>query len=86
MTQLIQAIFENGVFRPLDPVHVAEHERVSLVIESTVEASDDVIARQREALGKLRAEMDALPAGAPVDGLGGVDHYAILYGGNHAGG
>ncbi len=80
MTQLVQAIFENGVFRPLDPVHVAEHERVSLVIESTVEASNEnVIARQREALGKLRAEMDALPAGAPVDGLGGADGDEILY-------
>lgn len=82
MTQLVQAIFENGVFRPLDPVHFAEHERVSLVIESTVEvANENVIARQREALGKLRAEMNALPASAPVDGLGGADHDAILYGG-----
>jgi predicted DNA-binding antitoxin AbrB/MazE fold protein len=80
MTQLVQAIFENGVFRPLDPVHVAEHERVSLVIESIVGAANEiVIAQQREALRKLRADMDSLPAGASIDGLGGADGDEILY-------
>jgi predicted DNA-binding antitoxin AbrB/MazE fold protein len=82
MTQPVQAIYENGVFRPLDPVQVAEHERVSLVIESPAATSEvEVVARQRESLAKLRAEMDALPPGALVDGLGGADHDAILYGG-----
>lgn len=81
MTQLIQAIYENGVFRPLDPVHVSEHERVSLVIESSAISSDaEVLARQRKSLGVLRTEMDALPSGAPADGLGGADHDVILYG------
>jgi predicted DNA-binding antitoxin AbrB/MazE fold protein len=81
MTQLVQAIYENGVFRPLDPVQVAEHEQVSLVIESPSQAPDAaVVAQQRDALRKLRAEMDALPSGAPADGLGGADHDGILYG------
>jgi predicted DNA-binding antitoxin AbrB/MazE fold protein len=81
MTQLVQAIYENGVFRPLDPVHFAEHEQVSLVIESPAQSPDAaVVAQQRDALRKLRAEMDALPSGAPADGLGGADHDAILYG------
>jgi predicted DNA-binding antitoxin AbrB/MazE fold protein len=79
MTQLVQAIYENGVFRPLDPVHVTEHEQVSLVIATPAHVSDAaVIAQQREALRKLRAEMDALPSGAPADGLGGADHDEIL--------
>ena len=81
MTQLVQAIYENGVFRPLDPVHVAEHEQVSLVIESPAQAPDNVaIMQQGEALRKLRAAMDVLPTGAPADGLGGADHDDILYG------
>jgi predicted DNA-binding antitoxin AbrB/MazE fold protein len=81
MTQLVQAIYKNGVFRPLDPVHVAEHEQVSLVIESPSQAPNAAaVAHQREALRKLRAEMDALPPGAPSDGLGGADHDKIPYG------
>jgi predicted DNA-binding antitoxin AbrB/MazE fold protein len=32
MTQFIQAIYEGGVFRPLEPIQLAEHERVSLVV------------------------------------------------------
>jgi predicted DNA-binding antitoxin AbrB/MazE fold protein len=82
MTQLIQAIYENGVFRPLAPVQITENEQVSLVIESSAkEPEADVIARQHDALAKLRAEMDAIPDTAPVDGFGGADHDAILYGG-----
>jgi predicted DNA-binding antitoxin AbrB/MazE fold protein len=39
-----------------------------------------MIARQRDALTSRRAQNDALPAGAPQDGLGGVDHDLILHG------
>ena len=69
MTQLVQAIYENGVFRPLDPVHVSEHERVSLVIESVPQPpAAEVLARQRESLRKLRAEMNTLPMLLPQTG------------------
>ncbi len=84
MTQLIQAIFENGVFRPLEPVRLGEHVQVSLTVESPPPPSESdaaAVQRQREALARLRAEMDALPSMAPQDGLGGADHDAILYGG-----
>jgi predicted DNA-binding antitoxin AbrB/MazE fold protein len=81
MTQFIQAIYEHGVFRPLEPIQLAEHKKVSLVVSDSVAVDDDVsIARQREALAALRAKMDALPNGAPDDGLGGADHDLILYG------
>jgi predicted DNA-binding antitoxin AbrB/MazE fold protein len=84
MTQLIQAIFENGAFRPLEPVQLNEHARVLLTVDTpTASGANDATAleRQREALARLRAEMDALPDNAPRDGLGGADHDAILYGG-----
>jgi predicted DNA-binding antitoxin AbrB/MazE fold protein len=32
MSQEIRAIYENGFFRPLDPVSLAEHDVVSLVV------------------------------------------------------
>ena len=32
MPQTINAIYENGVFKPLDPISLKEHERVTLDI------------------------------------------------------
>jgi predicted DNA-binding antitoxin AbrB/MazE fold protein len=88
MSQFIQAIFEHGVFRPLEPVQIAEHQQVSLVVREAGMASDKPetaaigadAERQRKALAELRAKMDSLPARAVEDGLGGVDHDLILYG------
>lgn len=88
MSQLIQAIYEQGVFRPLEPVELAEHAQVSLVVSrgGTIEAGGsgtdpvEVLQRQKAALANLRAEMNNLPPGAPEDGLGGADHDLILYG------
>jgi len=88
MTQFIQAIYEQGVFRPLEPVELAEHAQVSLVVsqdgsrDTLTPMSGDcaLIQRQQASLAKLRSEMEALPPGAPQDGLGGADHDLILYG------
>lgn len=86
MLENIEAIFENGVFRPLAPVALPEHKRVSMSIaispdaENLSNAPSDVIEAQRAALARLQAEMDALPLQAPADGLGGADHDRILYG------
>jgi len=42
MNQRIDAIFENGVFRPEEPVNIANGERVSLNVESKTEPVDDL--------------------------------------------
>ena len=34
MTHSIRAIYENGVFRPLDALTLSEHEQVRLTVES----------------------------------------------------
>lgn len=88
MTYFVEAIYEDGVFRPLQPVQLPEHKQVSLVITdagrpangSTAATSDVDVRRQREALAALRTKIDALPSCAPDDGLGGADHDRILYG------
>jgi predicted DNA-binding antitoxin AbrB/MazE fold protein len=84
MSEQIDAIYEQGVFRPLQPVHLSEHEQVSLIVSGVNGASAETprgdIERQRDALANLRAKMDSLPSGAPQDGLGGADHDQILYG------
>ncbi|MBI5102470.1 MAG: antitoxin family protein, partial [Nitrospirae bacterium] len=33
MPKVIDAIFENGVFRPLEKVHVPEHKKLKIIIE-----------------------------------------------------
>ncbi|MBX9787656.1 MAG: antitoxin family protein [Pirellulales bacterium] len=42
MIQRVDAIFENGVFRPEQPVHVPDGQRVSLSIETPVDSADDL--------------------------------------------
>lgn len=34
MSQRVNAIYENGAFRPIDPLNIPEGERVSLNVES----------------------------------------------------
>jgi len=40
MIQAVEAIFENGVFRPLKPLNLEEGERVNLIISSANERAD----------------------------------------------
>jgi predicted DNA-binding antitoxin AbrB/MazE fold protein len=42
MNQRIDAIFENGVFRPELPVNIPDGERVSLQVESRYVVDDDL--------------------------------------------
>jgi len=36
MTLTVEAIYENGVLKPLQPLPFKEHERVTLTVQSTV--------------------------------------------------
>jgi predicted DNA-binding antitoxin AbrB/MazE fold protein len=49
----IDAVFENGVFRPLQPVRLPEHLRVTLILPATQgrRGSRDSIRRGRHARG-----------------------------------
>lgn len=84
MSREIRAIYENGLFRPLEPVALAEHDLVSLVIApdatNGARSEDEVIARQREALAEMFAEADSLPLENPEDRFSGADHDLVLYG------
>jgi predicted DNA-binding antitoxin AbrB/MazE fold protein len=86
MSHFIRAIYEQGVFRPLQPVPLVEHQQVSIIVNpadasptSAASNDDDRMERQQESLMALRSKMDALPSAAPHDGLGGADHDQILY-------
>ena len=52
----IQAIYENGAFRPLEPVSLKENERVTLTIETCDSGFGDVL--DEEFLAHLAPEGD----------------------------
>jgi predicted DNA-binding antitoxin AbrB/MazE fold protein len=41
MTRHLKAIYEGGVFRPLESVEIAEHQEVSLLVETPDEEQAD---------------------------------------------
>ena len=46
MTRTLQAVYENGAFRPLEPVSCHEQERVLLTVESIVPAEDNLLDQE----------------------------------------
>lgn len=44
MSEAVEAIFENGVFRPLRPINLEEGERVQLNVTSVNNRADDPAA------------------------------------------
>jgi predicted DNA-binding antitoxin AbrB/MazE fold protein len=82
MSQEFDAIYENGVFRPLKPVGFREHEIVSI---SVTPSSDDaaslaVATEQRAALLSSATKMEAIVEDLPEDDATNRDHDRIIYG------
>ncbi len=87
MSRTIAAIFDAGVFRPLEPVNLAEGTQVEVQVsktalnQSVAELSPEELARQQAGIAEFLARMEALPDEGPDDGFSGRDHDKILYGG-----
>ncbi|HEY3788943.1 MAG TPA: antitoxin family protein [Urbifossiella sp.] len=83
MNDRIEAIYENGVFKPLGEVSLPEHFRVVLRLESEAVQVDDpeVVARQKRAAALLDVKLEQIPDNSPDDGFSSEDHDRILYGG-----
>ncbi len=41
MSKIIDAIFENGVFKPLKRVDIKEHEKVKVILANEVKAQEE---------------------------------------------
>lgn len=82
MDNRIEAIYENGVFKPLTEVALPNQLRVVLRIEPEIPDAADVesVARQQRAMAALDAELEHVPDNSPDDGLSSADHDRILYG------
>jgi predicted DNA-binding antitoxin AbrB/MazE fold protein len=55
MAQVFQAVYENGVLRPLETIHLSEHQQVRVTVEGTSKESAE--------------NTDALSADDPLSGF-----------------
>ena len=74
MTTLVEAIYEHGVLRLMQPIDLAEGTRVEVIV-----AAKDSAAGQATPADIL-ASIAALPLAADGEEFSGRDHDAILYG------
>jgi predicted DNA-binding antitoxin AbrB/MazE fold protein len=86
MTYDVDAIYDNGVFRPLAPLGIPDGMQVHLHVVGKSEESEgaaakvEAKARRRAELDEFRRVMAELPLESPNDGFSGTDHDRILYG------
>jgi predicted DNA-binding antitoxin AbrB/MazE fold protein len=85
MDETIQAVFENGVLRPLVPLHLREHEVVSLSIVSTPAPDtagpiDRITDDEKQAIIALLDQMERMPERSPADSFSHCDHDRVIYG------
>lgn len=70
MTRVVHAIFENGVFRPVEKINVAEHQEVKLVIQEDIPTGGiTVLAEQGGGfhfLGDDREDIYDISDGEPI--------------------
>jgi predicted DNA-binding antitoxin AbrB/MazE fold protein len=44
MTRTVEAIFEGGVLKPISPLNIAEHKKVTLIIEDESTEPVDILS------------------------------------------
>jgi predicted DNA-binding antitoxin AbrB/MazE fold protein len=82
MSDTIPAVFDNGVFRPLEPVDLAKGTRVVVQLAGPSSAvADENDEGSRQAWCDYLDRMESLPDHSPRDGLSNRDHDRIIYGG-----
>ena len=80
MTKTIHAIYQGGVFKPSEPVAIAEGARVELTVHAEAPFAPATAAAVRD----LVEEIAALPIEGATDPFSGADHDKVLYGGTDA--
>jgi predicted DNA-binding antitoxin AbrB/MazE fold protein len=69
----VQAIFEKGVFRPVEPVRIDEGARVEITIEERTPVPSN------PSINDSLDEIAKLPIEGENDGFSGADHDHVLY-------
>lgn len=73
MTKQIEAVYENGVFRPTHPINLPEGEHLHLIVVTREQALPNGNAPA------LLAEIAALPIEGENNSFSGRDHDTVLY-------
>ena len=73
MTKQIEAVYKNGVLRPVEPIDIPDGERLQLIV-ITRQATHD----NGNAASSL-AEIAALPLEGESEAFSGRDHDSVLY-------
>lgn len=80
MTRHVDAIFANGVLKPLEPLMLPEQARVRLTVESGAQLDEPKeIVEQQAALELLFKAIDRLPQHRNNDGWSAHRHDELLY-------
>jgi len=73
MTKEIEAVYEHGMIRPLQPLELPEGARLDLIVITHEEPKTNGNAAE------ILAEIAALPLEGSADAFGGREHDSILY-------
>ncbi|MDQ1327253.1 MAG: hypothetical protein QG641_533 [Candidatus Poribacteria bacterium] len=70
MTQIIDAIYENGVLKPLEPLNIKENTKVRIIIEPEKERrkkAEEILALARKSFEGLSEEQISLIESSRLD-------------------
>jgi len=82
MSYEVDAIYDNGILKPLAPLALPDQARVTLTISAPASPdASEKIAGQKAALQQLWEEVDRLPQVPNNDGWSSREHDQLLYGG-----
>lgn len=73
MTKEIEAVYEHGLIRPLEPLELPEGARLDVIV-ITHEQS-----KTNDNASEILAEIAALPLESPTNSFAGREHDSILY-------
>ena len=73
MTKEIEAVYEQGMIRPLQPLELPEGARLDLIVITHEEPKTNGNAAE------IIAEIAALPLESASDGFAGREHDSVLY-------
>jgi predicted DNA-binding antitoxin AbrB/MazE fold protein len=81
MTYQFDAIFDNGVIKPIEPLVLPNQSRLKVTVEAaeSTSSADAVLADQQAAIRELWTELDKLPQHKNNDGWSVRDHDRLLY-------
>jgi predicted DNA-binding antitoxin AbrB/MazE fold protein len=73
MTKEIEAVYEQGMIRPLQPLELPEGALLDLIVITHEQPGTN------SNVAEVLAEIAALPLEGPNDGFAGREHDSILY-------